>query len=232
MKKIVLLKAICLALVLCMILPAIVACDTGNRGEDNTIEKSTTEEVTTEEPTTEEPATEEPTTEEPTTEEPTSEEPTVCEHEWKDATCEAPKTCLKCGETEGEIGEHSVAENGKCIYCDKPMRSTEGLIYEISDDGTYATLIDYVGTNSVVIIADEYKVLYSCRSDAWFTQNVNSANGIWIGDGFGNQYLFKPSKFSSEYNEEIGNKFGYVVKRGKPILTKLAISAKEDDENE
>jgi len=82
------------------------------------------------------------------------------------------------------------------------------------------------------IIADEYKVLYSCRADAWFTQNVNSANGIWIGDGFGNQYLFKPSKFSSEYNEEIGDKFGYVVKRGKTILTKLATSAKEDDENE
>lgn len=29
-----------------------------------------------------------------------------CQHVWKDATCKAPKTCTKCGETEGEASSH------------------------------------------------------------------------------------------------------------------------------
>lgn len=33
-----------------------------------------------------------------------------CSHEWLDATCEAPKTCAKCGETEGEALGHSWAD--------------------------------------------------------------------------------------------------------------------------
>lgn len=33
-----------------------------------------------------------------------------CEHEWIEATCEEPKTCEKCGETEGEALGHSWIE--------------------------------------------------------------------------------------------------------------------------
>lgn len=29
-----------------------------------------------------------------------------CEHAWQEATCAAPKTCVECGETEGEKAEH------------------------------------------------------------------------------------------------------------------------------
>ena len=72
----------------------------------------------TDEPTT--PPTDEPTTpptqaptEAPTTpptqaptEDPTT-PPTTCSHSWKDATCTAPKTCSKCGATEGSATGHS-----------------------------------------------------------------------------------------------------------------------------
>ncbi len=30
-----------------------------------------------------------------------------CNHEWTEATCDAPKTCIKCGETEGETLSHT-----------------------------------------------------------------------------------------------------------------------------
>ena len=30
----------------------------------------------------------------------------ACQHEWKEATCTEPKTCTKCGETEGEALGH------------------------------------------------------------------------------------------------------------------------------
>ena len=36
-----------------------------------------------------------------------------CEHDWADATCEEPKTCKLCGETEGEALGHTY-EEGKC----------------------------------------------------------------------------------------------------------------------
>lgn len=34
----------------------------------------------------------------------------ACKHEWTDATCTAPKTCAKCGETEGEPLGHDAGE--------------------------------------------------------------------------------------------------------------------------
>lgn len=33
-----------------------------------------------------------------------------CKHEWKEATCTEPKTCGKCGETEGEPSGHKWEE--------------------------------------------------------------------------------------------------------------------------
>ena len=67
----------------------------------------------TEAPTTP-PATEAPTTP-PTTEAPTT-PPTTCSHSWSDATCTAPKTCSKCGATEGNAAGHSYS-NGACSVC-------------------------------------------------------------------------------------------------------------------
>ena len=48
-------------------------------------------------------------------------------HEWKDATCEAPKTCAKCGKTEGEALGHkwepaTCTTPKTCVICGK----TEG----------------------------------------------------------------------------------------------------------
>ncbi|MGN0999586.1 MAG: hypothetical protein ACI4PO_08550 [Faecousia sp.] len=39
-----------------------------------------------------------------------------CEHEWKDATCDAPKTCEICGQTEGAPNGHS----WQAATCDAP----------------------------------------------------------------------------------------------------------------
>lgn len=39
-----------------------------------------------------------------------------CEHEWKDATCDKPRTCTKCGATEGEPLDHIWRE----ATCTKP----------------------------------------------------------------------------------------------------------------
>ncbi len=38
------------------------------------------------------------------------------EHSWKNATCTAPKTCTKCSATEGSTAEHNYS-NGACTAC-------------------------------------------------------------------------------------------------------------------
>ena len=80
----------------------------GTEGTQPPTDESTT--PPTDEPTT--PPTQAPT-EAPTTpptqaptEAPTT-PPTTCSHNWKDATCTAPKTCSKCGATEGNATGHS-----------------------------------------------------------------------------------------------------------------------------
>lgn len=45
-----------------------------------------------------------------------------CEHEWIRATCQAPRTCSRCGETEGKIRSHEWASTDckdpqGCIHC-------------------------------------------------------------------------------------------------------------------
>lgn len=38
-------------------------------------------------------------------------------HQWIDATCSAPKTCSVCGQTTGNIGQHTYNDQGKCVNC-------------------------------------------------------------------------------------------------------------------
>ena len=50
------------------------------------------------------------------TEAPTTPPATECSHSWKDATCTAPKTCTKCGATEGSTAKHNYSD-GACTVC-------------------------------------------------------------------------------------------------------------------
>lgn len=61
-----------------------------------------------------------------------------CDHEWKDADCENPKTCGLCGETEGEALGHdwkdADCENPKtCAVCDKTEGEALGHSWEDAD---------------------------------------------------------------------------------------------------
>ncbi len=48
--------------------------------------------------------------------------PAECFHEWVDATCLAPKTCSKCGKTEGDISpEHTFEKEYECSVCKKSL---------------------------------------------------------------------------------------------------------------
>jgi S-DNA-T family DNA segregation ATPase FtsK/SpoIIIE len=81
------------------------------------------------------------------------------------------------------------------------------------------------------IIADDARSLGSFKAEGWYRKSVDQTNGIWVSDGFADQYLINVSKHSSAFYQEIGPKFGYVVSKGKPILAKIVTTAEEDEEN-
>lgn len=77
------------------------------------------------------------------------------------------------------------------------------------------------------IIADSTSYFSTMTSSEWYKTHIKGNDGVFIGDGFADQYTLKPSKHSSSYYEEIGNDFGYVLNRGKSTLVKLLTAEEE-----
>lgn len=79
------------------------------------------------------------TTAAPTTVMPTTKAP--CNHEYRDADCESPKTCNLCGITRGSALGHAYAE-AFCSRCGKedktyrPLVGTDWIIDCVSEDGS------------------------------------------------------------------------------------------------
>ena len=66
--------------------------------------------------------------------------------------------CKNCG-IKKDNAEHREADNGMCSVCDMPVGATEGIIYDVSADGTYAEVVAYEGTATKIRIADTYNGL-------------------------------------------------------------------------
>ena len=65
--------------------------------------------------------------------------------------------CNICGEA-GYKEEHNIEDN-VCTVCNSIAQPTEGVIYDVSTDGTYSEVIGYSGTARMVRIAEEYNGL-------------------------------------------------------------------------
>ena len=66
--------------------------------------------------------------------------------------------CKNCG-AKKDSAEHKAADNGMCSVCEMPIGATEGIIYDVSADGTYAEVVAYEGTATKIRIADTYNGL-------------------------------------------------------------------------
>jgi len=65
--------------------------------------------------------------------------------------------CNNC-DAKFEYAKHALNVNYRCTICDAQLATpTEGIVYEISDDGSYATVVGYEGTSQDVVIASEYQ---------------------------------------------------------------------------
>ena len=68
------------------------------------------------------------------------------------------KTCSKCNAIDTEEA-HVLGADGYCKICSAPIAGSDGILYFISSDGTYAEVIDYVGDSSRIVIAKTYEGL-------------------------------------------------------------------------
>ena len=72
-------------------------------------------------------------------------------HHWHNSAC-------ACN-VKVDYGEHKIDDSGCCSVCERSFLSDEGVIYEVSADGTYAEVVGYEGSSKYVKISDTYNNL-------------------------------------------------------------------------
>ncbi|MEI7024792.1 type VII secretion protein EssC [Paenibacillus sp. y28] len=76
-----------------------------------------------------------------------------------------------------------------------------------------------------VLICDRAAYVSSIAYEGWFKAQVSGKDGIWLGNGFTDQYLLHPAQITPALSQDIGEAFGYLVRNGRASLVKLVTSA-------
>lgn len=63
--------------------------------------------------------------------------------------------CEYCDASTSKV-EHTIGSDGFCTLCSHPLSPTDGIVYDLSADGTYAEVIGYSGTATKINIASTY----------------------------------------------------------------------------
>ena len=82
-------------------------------------------------------------------------------HTWLDYEGDAEyhwRTCKVCNETEPKA-MHNMTNEGYCADCNRLISDVIGLAYQVSSDSSYAEVIGYTGSLTMVMIADQYEGL-------------------------------------------------------------------------
>ena len=120
-----------------------------------------------------------------------------------------------------------VPEYDKRIYIINSYSSLTSMITADSKEKIELLLEKGEGTHGInLIILESVSNISMYSSVAWYRKHCSSGEGIWIGSGITNQYEFKISKTTSDLYQEVEEDFGYVIKKGKPMLIKLLSTTK------
>lgn len=96
---------------------------------------------------------------------------------------------------------------------------------QLSDDGKdkFSTLVEKAESVYKLhfVIVDALAQISSYSYEGWYKRQLNGADGLWVGDGVADQYMLKINKVTSELYDEVGDEYGYLVSKGKPVLVKL-----------
>ena len=65
----------------------------------------------------------------------------------------------RCCNVKVDYAEHTTDGSGWCSVCQQAILPTDGVLYDVSADGTYAEVVAYIGEYSKVKISDTYNNL-------------------------------------------------------------------------
>ena len=91
------------------------------------------------------------------------------------------------------------------------------------EKGKFTTLIADGKNNGNIkyIIVDTIDTIKSINFETWYKPNVDLSEGVWIGNGIGNQFTLKVTTNSRVLRQEVAPGFGYSIRKGKAALMKL-----------
>ena len=119
-----------------------------------------------------------------------------------------------------------IFENVKPVVC--IVVGVDNLLMKLDANAknSYTQLIDTANIVQTIkfIFIDTIDIFKKIEYDNWYKAIVKNNQGIWIGNGISEQYTIKLSKITRELQEDIDDGFGYVIKRGVPVLTKMITS--------
>lgn len=72
-----------------------------------------------------------------------------------------------------------------------------------------------------ILLADTIDNIKGVGYDSWYKNYSDLAEGVWVGNGISNQFTFKITTSSRILRQELEPKFGFVIEKGKAIVTKL-----------
>lgn len=117
----------------------------------------------------------------------------------------------------------AIFDNVKPVVC--IIVGIEALLMKVSPEIKikYNSLIETVALTQTIkfIFIDTIDIFKKIEYDNWYKAIVKNNQGIWIGNGVSEQYTIKISKITRELQQDLEPGFGYIVKRGVPVLTKF-----------
>ena len=75
--------------------------------------------------------------------------------------------------------------------------------------------------NIRIIIVDTIESIKTIAYETWYKPNTDLSEGIWLGEGIGDQFTLKVTTNSRILRQEIEPGFGYIIRKGKATLIKL-----------
>ena len=116
----------------------------------------------------------------------------------------------------------------KSVKAEGIIIGLDSLLLKLSADAksSYDTLVETANMIQTIkfIFIDTIDIFKKVEYDNWYKAIVKNNQGIWIGNGISEQYTLKLSKITRELQEDVDLGFGYVIRRGIPVLTKFITS--------
>ena len=104
-------------------------------------------------------------------------------------------------------------------------------IKELNEENSIDELFGNENKIMNFILVDSQINVSNYEYDSWVTSNNISKQGIWVGDGINDQFIFKLNENPQYLRDTLSNSFGYIIKNGKTTQAKLLSNVEGDEDN-